>query len=165
LGASMRDHAGSSALETNPFMRQGVGNQPPCSSPPTLRYHARRRASASVSSSPQDGVDQSKAGHRCSYCDRNFGCSSNLRRHMNIHTGERPYRCSFCNAGFSNSSNRRKHERTHVKGPGSDGATPTQEWAKEAAAPSPVAHAGSGSSRRETSISSKEGVKEAGRPE
>lgn len=82
--------------------------------------------------------------YRCEVCDKTFTCSSNLRRHLNIHTGNRPYACCYCGLGFGNSSNRRKHERTHLK-TGSKVAVPRQpqlqqsrNWSAENGAAEPT---------------------------
>ena len=56
-----------------------------------------------------------KREYQCDVCLKMFSCSSNLKRHMSVHTGYKPYTCQYCHMAFSNSSNRRKHERSHVR--------------------------------------------------
>ncbi|XP_034286665.1 zinc finger protein 165-like [Pantherophis guttatus] len=52
--------------------------------------------------------------YECSYCGKRWPCQSQLRRHVKIHTGERPYKCTDCGKSFSNSSNLSQHKRVHT---------------------------------------------------
>lgn len=54
-----------------------------------------------------------KKSFLCKYCDRAFGSSSNLKRHIMIHTGEKPFTCSECKRPFREMSTLRKHLVTH----------------------------------------------------
>ncbi|XP_026578927.1 zinc finger protein 165-like [Pseudonaja textilis] len=52
--------------------------------------------------------------YECSYCGKRWPCQSQLRRHVKIHTGERPHKCPDCGKSFSNSSNLSQHKRVHT---------------------------------------------------
>ncbi|XP_025091950.1 transcriptional activator GLI3-like isoform X5 [Pomacea canaliculata] len=50
----------------------------------------------------------------CEYCGRVFAKKEYLRRHVRIHTGERPYRCVVCQLSFRRSHHLRRHELMHT---------------------------------------------------
>ncbi|GAA6109991.1 zinc finger protein 569 [Tachysurus ichikawai] len=57
----------------------------------------------------------SKAGgFLCPECGRVFNSHSNLRVHLNVHTGARPYTCSDCGKSFSQSGALKIHQRVHT---------------------------------------------------
>lgn len=69
--------------------------------------------------------------HICkySYCGWSFKRYEHLKRHMLVHTGERPHVCAFpgCGKSFSRSDNFHAHYRTHTKKQSTSGfQTPTR---------------------------------------
>ncbi|XP_070692026.1 zinc finger protein 79 [Pempheris klunzingeri] len=54
------------------------------------------------------------SGFLCTECGRTFNSHSNLRIHLNVHTGARPYTCSDCGKSFSQSGALKIHRRIHT---------------------------------------------------
>ncbi|KAL2084342.1 hypothetical protein ACEWY4_019860 [Coilia grayii] len=53
-------------------------------------------------------------GFLCAECGRAFNSHSNLRIHLNVHTGARPYTCQDCGKSFSQSGALKIHRRIHT---------------------------------------------------
>jgi len=50
---------------------------------------------------------------QCSQCFKNFTTKVQLKHHMNIHLGLRPYTCTVCGKGFTQPTHLKIHKRTH----------------------------------------------------
>ncbi|XP_041450736.1 oocyte zinc finger protein XlCOF6.1-like [Drosophila obscura] len=53
--------------------------------------------------------------HQCPQCTRAFPEESNLKRHMRMHTEERPHKCSECSKSFIHKYKLERHVSTHSK--------------------------------------------------
>lgn len=60
-------------------------------------------------------MENNKRAYICEVCDRIFGSSHNLKRHVMIHTGEKPFKCNICGKCFREFSTLKKHHVTHTQ--------------------------------------------------
>ena len=68
----------------------------------------------------EDGVQHHKPKrstekkHICEHCGQGFGQRCDLRKHVMIHTGERPWSCEICEKTFQRKTDLHKHTRIHT---------------------------------------------------
>ena len=75
-------------------------------------------------------MDESETGgpFPCGVCGRKFRDRFYVRRHMERHTGERPYRCSYCSQPFAYLKSLKRHKRKSCSlRPPQDGNSPRQK--------------------------------------
>ncbi|XP_041649158.1 zinc finger protein 625 isoform X2 [Cheilinus undulatus] len=93
-----RGHAASTVLSPHPCMHCSAS----FSRPSQLLQHQRSEHAHKPS------------GFLCTECGRAFNSHSNLRIHLNVHTGARPYSCPDCGKSFSQSGALKIHRRIHT---------------------------------------------------
>lgn len=51
--------------------------------------------------------------YACNFCYRSFTAKNNLKRHVRLHTGSRPYRCTQCSQTFARRDDLKGHQLRH----------------------------------------------------
>lgn len=74
-----------------------------------------RYCTVSMSDNECPHNDRCKRKYECTYCLKTFGWSTDLKRHILTHTGERPFKCGLCDSTFTRKFLLQKHhEKQHV---------------------------------------------------
>lgn len=47
-------------------------------------------------------------------CDRRFANSSDRKKHMHVHTSDKPYLCKMCDKSYTHPSSLRKHMKVNI---------------------------------------------------
>ncbi|XP_010142489.1 PREDICTED: zinc finger protein ZIC 1-like, partial [Buceros rhinoceros silvestris] len=61
-------------------------------------------------------------------CDRRFANSSDRKKHMHVHTSDKPYLCKMCDKSYTHPSSLRKHMKVNGGRLECGARTPPRAW-------------------------------------
>ncbi|KAM4568280.1 uncharacterized protein V3H82_012490 [Fundulus diaphanus] len=93
---------------------QGEGGRPLASLHPCMHCPASFSRPSQLLQHQRSEHAHKPPGFLCTECGRAFNSHSNLRIHLNVHTGARPYSCADCGKSFSQSGALKIHRRIHT---------------------------------------------------
>ncbi|XP_062499473.1 Krueppel-like factor 13 [Corticium candelabrum] len=103
-----------------PIIKPGVQRDKPATFQTPKRKHPCPHCDVSCSNHGQlrghMRVHTGERPFRCKFhnCTRSFARNEELTRHKRIHSGHRPYSCSLCRKSFGRKDHLNKHQRTHA---------------------------------------------------
>ncbi|XP_055077186.1 zinc finger protein 467-like [Periophthalmus magnuspinnatus] len=71
--------------------------------------------SPTATSSDFCAVEEEVIKHQCHFCEKKFRDKHNLKRHIAVHTGEKPFSCPVCGRCFSQKETLRQHMSLHSR--------------------------------------------------
>ncbi|XP_055021169.1 gastrula zinc finger protein XlCGF57.1-like [Boleophthalmus pectinirostris] len=71
--------------------------------------------SPTATSSDFCAVEDDGIKHQCHFCEKKFRDKHNLKRHITVHTGEKPFSCTVCGRCFSQKETLRQHMGLHSR--------------------------------------------------